>query len=303
MKLKPLLLQGLIVSAFGIGSASASPFTVYLTAHVTAVNDSSGVLGGQVTVGQNATGQYTYETTVPNADYPSTIVGYYAQAINQGAISLSLGSLAFKSDPASPYWNYAIQMHADIPQGYDTTYLRIDSGGNKALANGSMVHYIGIDLEDFSGYAPSSVALPTSAPDLTHFSQRNIQVFGDEGSQSSSWSVTFSIDSVTTVPPPPDGWSISPSTGSFSRAQRFDAALLLPPGSQVQNVRSLIGGMPGPFNLSLCQLLPPNSKGQPVILCPNAPQSLLNGVTHIEWQVQLTNGTVLDKTVDWEIIP
>jgi hypothetical protein len=54
MRLKPLLLQGVISCAFGIGSASASLLTVYLMAHVTAIDDSSGILGGQVTVGQVA---------------------------------------------------------------------------------------------------------------------------------------------------------------------------------------------------------------------------------------------------------
>jgi hypothetical protein len=46
------------VARFILGSASASTLTVHLVADVTAVNDSSGILGGQVTVGQVASGQY-----------------------------------------------------------------------------------------------------------------------------------------------------------------------------------------------------------------------------------------------------
>jgi hypothetical protein len=101
-------------------------------------------------------------------------------------------------------------------------------------------------------------------------------------------------------------------TGVFSPQQTIDAVLFLPVGSQVQSVQTLIGGVLAPFSFGTpplsgpsvqCSLLPQNSKGQPVILCPNVLPALPTGINQIDWQVQLMDGTTLDKVVVWEVVP
>jgi len=189
---------------------------------------------------------------------------------------------------------------ADSP-GYESS-IRILTSGYKPLTNGSPVSDLYIEFDDFSGITPSSDSLPTGAPDLRKFGRSSIYL--DGYTATGSYNVVFAIDSVSTVPPPDGGWVISPATGSFSRLQRFDAALLLPSGSQIQSMQASVGGAPVPFNYpGACSLAPPNSKGQPAIICPDAPWRLPDGVSHIEWRVELTDGTVLDKSVDWELIP
>ncbi len=299
MKSKFLLLCGGVVSVLGAGSVSAAALTVYLTGHVTGVDDSAGMLGGQLTVGQTVTGQYTYDTSVSDQD-PDWQYGVYPQGNWQGAVRLSAGSLLFESDPAASYWRYEIDVHHYSP-GYQS-FFRISTSGYKPLASGAPVNDVFIWFDDFSGNTPSSDSLLTSAPDLHAYSQSTIIVSGNAAT--SSYNVVFAIDSVSTVPPPDGGWLVSPGTGSFSRLQNFDAALLLPPGSAVQSMQTSAGGLPVPLSYpGTCSLMPPNSKGQPTILCPNAPWSLPNGVSHIEWRVQMIDGTVLDKVVDWELIP
>lgn len=299
MKLKSLLLCGGVVSVLNVGSASAAALTVYLTGHVTGVYDSAGMLGGQLTAGQAVTGQYTYDTSVPDQN-PDWQYGVYPQGNWQGAIRLSAGSLLFESDPAASYWRYEVDVHHFSP-GYQS-FFRISTSGYKPLANGAPVNDVNVWFDDFSGNTPSSDLLPTGAPDLHTYSQSTLTVAGY--SATSSYSVVFAIDSVSTVPPPDGGWVISPGTGSFSRLQNFDAALLLPPGSSVQSMQASAGGSPVPLSYpGSCSLRPPNSKGQPTIICPNAPWSLPDGPSHIEWRVQMIDGTVLDKAVDWELIP
>jgi hypothetical protein len=77
-------------------------------------------------------------------------------------------------------------------------------------------------------------------------------------------------------------------------------------------VQTFIGGGPGPFGFASplppgpfgqCLPLPQNSKGQQVILCPNVVPILTNGINQIDWQVQLMDGTTLDKVVVWELVP
>jgi len=299
MKAKSLLL-GAIASVCSVGSASAAQLTVYLTGHVTGIYDSAGMLGGQLTVGQTLTGQYTYDTGVPDHD-SSWNYGDYTLGNSQGSVRLSVGSAVFESDLTAPYWRYEVVVHPPDQPGYQG-FIRLLTSGYRPLANGAPVNDVQIDFDDYPGDTPSSDALPTSAPDLSKFSQANINVTGYNGTN--SYSVVFAIDSVSTMPPPDGGWVISPATGSFSRLQRFDAALLLPPGSQVQSMQASVGGAPLPFYYpGSCSLTPPNSKGQPTIICPNAPYSLPDGLSHIDWRVQLTDGTILNKAVDWELIP
>lgn len=52
-----------------------------------------------------------------------------------------------------------------------------------------------------------------------------------------------------------------------------------------------------------CSLVPPpNSAGQPAVLCPNADAVLPQTAgAPIEWTVELTNGTVLTETVNWTL--
>src|SRR5438045_9762284 len=102
MKLKSMLLSGMFYCALGIGSACANPLTVYMSAHVTAVDDSagalSGIFGAPIMVGQIAGGQYRYET-VPST--PPT--GHYFMNAGQGAIRISMGSLVLPSDSGAPF--------------------------------------------------------------------------------------------------------------------------------------------------------------------------------------------------------
>ena len=78
---------------------------------------------------------------------------------------------------------------------------------------------------------------------------------------------------------------------------------MLPRGSVVFSATAMAGGVGLPlFYPGTCQQLPPNSDNKPVILCPGAETVLsLAAGAPIEWTVQLTNGTILTETVDWQL--
>src|SRR6185312_3939497 len=194
-----------------------------LTGHVRNMYDPSGIVSGQLTGGQAVTGQYTYETSVPDTE-PDPMYGVYSQTPSQGAIRLSTGSLVFESDPAAPYWRFDVTVHPSYYPGYywSSEFFNID--GLKPLTNGAAVNSMVISLQDSSGHTPSSEYLPTGAPDLSKFSEKSINVFGNTATN--SFAVEIIIDSVS-VNPPTSGLIVSPASGSFSRLQRFDAALLL----------------------------------------------------------------------------
>ena len=150
--------------------------------------------------------------------------------------------------------------------------------------------------------------------DLTRFTTSTVTVTGNgmnAQGMGGDFSVTFAIDNVYVFPPSSAAWSVSPATGVFSRQQNIDAVVLLPVGSQVQSVQTFVGGGPGPFGFGAaspvpagqCSVQPQNSVGQQVILCPNVLPLLVNGMNQIDWQLQLMDGTTLDKVVVWDVVP
>ena len=318
MKLKSLWLTSVLFCALGIGVAHANPLTVHLSAHVTSVNDPAGLLG-TVAVGQAAAGLYRYDTSMPGI--PSGPNGLYPEsALGQVAVRISLGSLAFRSDPQGGQisvnvipGNYQVYVQTAIPGE-----LFIDSREN--LASSSLASFfvqdIRVDFQDPSGNAPYGTALPTDVPDLTRYTVATVTVTGygtnNQTSAAGAFTITFAIDNVYVFPPSSAQWSISPATGVFSPQQRVDAAILLPAGSSVQSVQTFIGGVPAPIGFGTSTVVPPlvqctpstqNSLGQQVILCPNVLPALPSGMNQIDWQVQLMDGTVLHQGVVWDIVP
>jgi hypothetical protein len=72
----------------------------------------------------------------------------------------------------------------------------------------------------------------------------------------------------------------------------------------VQFVLSGSGGVALPLSYpGTCQLVAPSNAPRPAILCPDAHAALAGAASRqIQWQVELTNGTVLNETVDWRLI-
>jgi hypothetical protein len=297
---KSLGLATLLI-ALNVGYASASPLTVYMNAHVVSVDDPGGALGGQLLVGQTATGQYTYETSVPDQDWDA-MYGSYPQGSWQASSRVSAGPLVFESDSASPNWDYDIWVHPSYWPGYYESHFRLMSSGNKPLGNEATVEDIRINFVDQPGYTPTSESLPTGAPNLQQYSEKTIEISGSSGA---GWYfVVFAIDSVSTNAPPTGGLTVSPAAGSFVQTQRFDAAVLLPSGSTVSTLQSTVNGLPSPLGYpGFCHMGPPNSQARQSIICPNAASVLQGGVNSVEWSVELASGAVLQKSVEWELIP
>lgn len=281
--------------------AWAAPLTVNVTAHVTSIDDAANILGGQLSVGQTVTGTYTYETSVADQE-PHWAYGHYPQYPAQARTRLSAGSLVFESDSASPGWGYNMWTHSRETDS-DHSYFRIGSLGNKPLANGASVRVLDFNFTDPAGNAPLSDALPIGAPDLASFPTRSISVAGDLNGD--IYHVALQIDAVEAAPPP-GSLVLSPASGSFVRPQRFDAAVILPPGSQLSSLQARVDGSPSPVSYpGSCDLAPPNAMGRPAVVCPDA-QSLLpasGGIATVEWRAEFTDGRVLTGTVDWELIP
>jgi hypothetical protein len=297
MKIGLYLLSGALLLALNVNLAWSKVLTVNITASVITLDDPGNALNGQVAIGQAVNGAYRYETTVPDQN-PDPQYGEYPQSPAQGSVSFSAGALVFASDSAAPNWMYRVFVHGAY-DAYYQDYFRVSSQANKPLMNGASVQNLDIDFSDYTGAALSSDVLFTAAPDLGKFPDHRVSISGFSAA-GTFYKVVLQINSAETVQ---DRLVISPSSGSFIRPQHIDPALLLQSGSQVSGVQASVNGIPlSPGYLQQCQVAPPNTQGRPALYCPDINSFLPPGNAHLEWRLQLLDGSTLTNTVDWEMI-
>jgi hypothetical protein len=76
-------------------------------------------------------------------------------------------------------------------------------------------------------------------------------------------------------------------------------------GASVATMQASVGGNPLALNYpGTCQLPAPTSSGRAALLCPGADAALvsLQGITQIDWQVTLTDGSSFTQSVQWNLI-
>jgi hypothetical protein len=291
-----------LLSILSMNADSADSVTVNLTARVTGFQDDANALGGQIQIGQEIRGSYTYATNLTD-HHASAAIGVYMAPPGQASTRLSVGSLVFESSSATNESTFDIGVEAGNPSGGGYGYFHLASRRNQPLPSGAVVDGIGIYFDDPSGHAPTSDVLPTQAPNLQDFPERYMVLDGFFG-ESGRYSVIAVIESVELVPP--QAIEVSPATGSFLSQQRFDAALLLPAGSSIASMQASAGGNPLPLAYpGTCQIASLNSANRPAILCPDAHTILpaTGEPIQIQWSVELTDGTVVNELVRWALVP
>jgi hypothetical protein len=284
-----------LLTGFGAGALAAQPISVQVTGHVVGWQDNTGLLSPYLPLSLPVTATYIYD---PSAPASSMGPGQYSLSASSASLVVSMGPFTFQTDPAS-------RMEAQITQGVPgSTWGMAEFQGyqNPSLPNGVDVDFIGVNFLDPTGQWPTSALLPNAAPNLTSYANSQIVVSGPN-TTTGYFQITTQIDWVQLLPP---AIEVSPQTGSFIPQQHFDAAVLLPlGGASVATMQASVGGDPLALNYpGTCQLATPTSSGRAALLCPGADAALvsLQGITQIDWQVTLTDGSSFTQSVQWSLI-
>jgi len=157
----------LVVFALGAGNLRAEIVTIGLTAEIVYVGDPDGMLRERLEVGDVMTGSYTYNSDTPDTN-PSCIVGVYNHYSPPYGIRLSAGGLVFQTDPDN------VEFLIEVVNEYYGDIYYVCSDNNLPIYDDVVIRYIALQLEDYSGTAISTDALPTTPPVLedypdTHF--------------------------------------------------------------------------------------------------------------------------------------
>jgi hypothetical protein len=186
----------ILVCAFLPAVSNGQLITIGIEATVKYVTDTDHLLEGKVTVGSTITGTYTYDTSTPDSE-PSTSQGAYWHYSALCGISLNVSGFSFKTDPTNV--NFLVDILNDDGINPADGYL-LRSSNNLPLSNGVLVDYIFWQLDDPTGTALSSDALPTTAPNLANWNS-------DYGLSIYSWGdneflLRADVISATVVPEP-----------------------------------------------------------------------------------------------------
>lgn len=292
MKRTALFVSGLLLSALTCAPAMAEVVRVRVVARVTQAVDPQGMLNGKIVQGQRLSGTYVYNTNTPDQSTSPDHAEYVPYA-NEARVRFVAGGLVFENVPPTQQINITVDPE---DAGSDGAFW-ISSFENQPLSTGAEVGSIMVRFFG-QGSVTQSLALPTAAPELIGYHTKEVTITGS----GLSFMVSADIESAELIVA--DAIEISPAAGSFLPNQHFDAALTLPRNSNVVNVIAKASGAPLPIGYpGYCTLVPPpNSAGQPAVLCPNADAVLPQAAgAPIEWTVELSNGTVLTESVNWTL--
>ena len=182
-----------VVLALSVGTLQATLIEINITAEIIGIDDRDGLLEGKITAGDIMTGSYIYESSCIDSS-PSSTGGAYWYYSSPYGISLTSGGFVFQTDPDNVEFLIGVD---DGTYGHDTYLLR--SYNNLPLSNGVEVDHISWQLDDYSGTALSSDALPTTPPVLGDWQDNYLRItFGYKGYSTMGVDVT----SVELLPEP-----------------------------------------------------------------------------------------------------
>lgn len=152
--------------------AASDLIGIKIVAKVTKISDSYNLLGGTIQVNDTITGKYIYNSRAPDIE-PDPNSGVYMSTTAPCGIELKTGEYLFKTDTSDI--DLAIVILNDAaPPGYPPidSYV-VASLNNLPVSNGMLVTYIQWSLDDNTATALSSADLPTTAPVLDAWNDRN----------------------------------------------------------------------------------------------------------------------------------
>ena len=184
-----------VILALSVNSLEATIITINLTAEIAEVYDISGLLEGNVNVGDTITGSYTYDSSTPDSN-PLETIGSYEHFNAPYGVTLSVGGFVFQTDPDNV--DFLVTILNDNNGSDDYTF---GSYNNLPLSNGVGVSFISWALDDYTATALSSDALPTTPPVLEDWeSIAGITItYGPKGSSMIRAHVTSAVPEPGTV--------------------------------------------------------------------------------------------------------
>jgi len=140
-----LLFLGLLALFVPVNPAGATPISIDITATISTIGDSDGLLTGHIGVGDIIQGTYIYETTTADTNVLSE-VGDYRHTTAPFGITLEVNGYVFRTDPGNV--DFLVEICNDHNNNHDAYLLR--SYNN--------LFDISVPTPDFPGYIDNHIS-------------------------------------------------------------------------------------------------------------------------------------------------
>ncbi len=298
------------ISVIGSGnqtqcSLNTSPNEKFLlNATVREIWDDGNVITNNINIGDTISGSYTFNTSTPDID-SSPNIGFFEHQPGSGdyGFDLSINSLNIKTDPNSNQFNIFMfdgVTDADI-------YSADTYGAQIPFINGSLIDSISVHINDPSRNTITSATLTNTPPILSGSEQiREVYIsgMGNTAMGSSYFSIIATLNTIENdCSEPQSQVIISPAEGTFTPAQRFDAAIILEPGlANLIAMQGTLNGMDISPVLSSCYPGAPNIQNRQTFVCPDFSNMLMPGTNNLDINFNLSDGSLLHQSISWQLI-
>ncbi|WP_455220622.1 hypothetical protein [Kaarinaea lacus] len=279
--------------------------TFDLSATVREVYDYDNVLGNALNPGDAISGNYTFNLNTPDMDpYPD--FGRYEHVPGSGVYGFDINVVNINIKTNTNLDTFAINIE-DNPTGPDS-YSVDQFGSPIPFINNSTLDYLNILLWDNSGGMQSTTALTNEPPYISPDAQRDMYIGGSGTTAAgmSYFSVVADVVSISkstsSCDTPTNPIAISPASGVFDGAQRFDAAVILEKDlSSLMYMEGTLNGFDISYALASCFPGAPNSENRQTFVCPDFSNLLMPGNNQLKINFTLTDGSIISNYVDWMV--
>ncbi len=292
MRIAKILAVFFVVLALCASSLQAKDIEIKITAEVTYVDDRPNLLEGKINVGDIITGSYIYDSNTIDTN-PSSSVGDYQHSTSPYGVYLSAGGFTFQTDLSNV--DFLVEIGDNVPSNLD--FYLFHSYNNLPLSNGVEVDHISWQLDDYSGTALSSTALPTTPPVLEDWS--NVWELHIRCGYKGSIRIAAEVISVELVEPIEASVEIKPDTLNVqSKGRWISCRIRLPEPYEIADIESnsvLLEDEIQPEHIRitgrLATLKFSRSELQDILK-----QSGVTGLVELKVTGELTDGTVFEGT-------
>ena len=296
-----------ITSQGGSACAPSDPslVTFDLSATVRDVWDYNNVLANAIHPGDTISGSYTFNLNTPDIDsYPN--FGRYEHVPGSGdyGFDFNVSNFNVKTNPNQNFFSVNIEDNPGGPDSYSVDQYMSPI----PFINNSVLDYLSIFLWDNQGVMNSTPALTDQPPNLTNVVQKDMYFGGSISTTSGNYyfSIVADVNSISKAASscevPASPVAISPASGVFDRAQRFDAAIILQKNlSELMHMEGTLNGFDITPDLWSCFPGSPNSENRQTFVCPDFSTKLMPGNNHLKIDFTLMDGSVISNSVDWMV--
>lgn len=190
-----VLLAGIFVAS----QARAQFVTFEFTATVWSVNNTEILAGGSVSVGDTVTGFYTFDSTSPDLNEPSTQLGFYEFNSAPNGIFARTGDNVFQTDPNNVDMHIALQETTTFTNkdvyfaNFDDLLAPLPSGSNPVEI---FVNIIGDGQVNILDSDDLPLVPPVLYPGVPH------EIGIRDSLSPTAWGIFATLDTLTLAPPP-----------------------------------------------------------------------------------------------------